>query len=583
MDKNVTQFLSNKRIRSLYPLLIIDDERRITYANSAAYIFFKATYILSSEEMIEDRNLEELIPAYATRDHLQDQVFTTEIGGRSCYILPIFPEEQLIRGVRGIFIIDALSNEEYETELIYQRRLASNFRAILEGSFDGILVTDAEGKVLFVNSSYERVAEIKREEIMGKYMRELINPVWMPESVAHVVAREKKAVSIRQVTKSGKHIMVTGMPIIGPEGNIERIVINARDITEIYNLTEELQRAKETEKFYINRMTPSLVGTDDSDRKVLATSEEMKAALMLAEKVANFQVTVLITGESGVGKEEVAKFIHNKSLRKDKPFIVINCSAIPDTLLESELFGYEKGAFTGAMQSGKEGLLETAEGGTVFLDEIGDMPLDFQVKLLRFLESKEVRRVGAVDSKIVDVRVITATNRDLESLVKEGSFREDLYYRLNVVQIKVPPLRKRVDDILPLAALFLNRYNKKYGQEKQLTYDVVKELEDYSWPGNVRQLKNVIENLVITSDIDYLQVSNLPWKEGWRKNEVQKTIDALAQNQSLGLNDAVEALEKEMLSKAMRDYGSSRKIAEKLKVNQSTIIRKLHKYGLDKE
>ncbi|MCR5182154.1 MAG: sigma 54-interacting transcriptional regulator [Clostridia bacterium] len=583
MDKNVTQFLSNKRIRSLYPLLIIDDERRITYANSAAYIFFKATYILSSEEMIEGRNLEELIPAYATRDHLQDQVFTTEIGGRSCYILPIFPEEQLIRGVRGIFIIDALSNEEYETELIYQRRLASNFRAILEGSFDGILVTDAEGKVLFVNSSYERVAEIKREEIMGKYMRELINPVWMPESVAHVVAREKKAVSIRQVTKSGKHIMVTGMPIIGPEGNIERIVINARDITEIYNLTEELQRAKETEKFYINRMTPSLVGTDDSDRKVLATSEEMKAALMLAEKVANFQVTVLITGESGVGKEEVAKFIHNKSLRKDKPFIVINCSAIPDTLLESELFGYEKGAFTGAMQSGKEGLLETAEGGTVFLDEIGDMPLDFQVKLLRFLESKEVRRVGAVDSKIVDVRVITATNRDLESLVKEGSFREDLYYRLNVVQIKVPPLRKRVDDILPLAALFLNRYNKKYGQEKQLTYDVVKELEDYSWPGNVRQLKNVIENLVITSDIDYLQVSNLPWKEGWRKNEVQKTIDALAQNQSLGLNDAVEALEKEMLSKAMRDYGSSRKIAEKLKVNQSTIIRKLHKYGLDKE
>jgi TyrR family helix-turn-helix protein len=219
----------------------------------------------------------------------------------------------------------------------------------------------------------------------------------------------------------------------------------------------------------------------------------------------------------------------------------------------------------------------------VCLDEIGDMPLDFQVKLLRFLESKEVRRVGAVDSKIVDVRVITATNRDLESLVKEGSFREDLYYRLNVVQIKVPPLRKRVDDILPLAALFLNRYNKKYGQEKQLTYDVVKELEDYSWPGNVRQLKNVIENLVITSDIDYLQVSHLPWKEGWRKNEVQNLIDTLAQNQSLSLNDAVEALEKEMLSRAMRDYGSSRKIAEKLKVNQSTIIRKLHKYGLDKE
>ena len=174
MDKNVTQFLSNKRIRSLYPLLIIDDEQVITYANSAAYIFFKATYVLPPEEMIEGRKLVELIPAYASRDR-QDKVFVTEIGGRSCYILPIFPEEQLIKGVRGLFIIDALSNEDYESELIYQRRLASNFREILEGSFDGILVTDVEGKVLFVNSSYERVAEIKREEIMGKYMRELIN------------------------------------------------------------------------------------------------------------------------------------------------------------------------------------------------------------------------------------------------------------------------------------------------------------------------------------------------------------------------------------------------------------------------
>ncbi len=583
MENNVTQFLSNKRIRSLYPLLIIDEAQKITYANNAAYIFFKSIDVIKSGGSIEGRDLEDFVPDYTSRKDLQDRVFVSDLGGRSCYIIPIYPEEKLIRGVRGLVIIDAHSNEEYESELIYQRRLAGNFREILEGSFDGILVTDVEGKVLFVNKSYERVAEIKREEIMGKYMRELINPVWMPESVAHVVAREKKAVSIRQVTKSGNHIMVTGTPIFGPDGSIDRIVINARDITEIYNLTEELQRAKETEKLYINRISPSLVGTDDSNQEVLASSEEMKAALMLAEKVANFQVTVLITGESGVGKEEVAKLIHNKSLRKDKPFVVINCSAIPDTLLESELFGYEKGAFTGAMQSGKEGLLETAEGGTVFLDEIGDMPLDFQVKLLRFLESKEVRRVGAVDSKIVDVRVITATNRDLEAQVREGTFREDLYYRLNVVQIKVPPLRKRVDDILPLAALFLTRYNKKYDQQKQLTYDLVKELEDYSWPGNVRQLKNVMENLVITSDTDYLQVSDLPWKEGWRKNEVQKTIDALAQNNIIGLNDAVEALEKQMLTKAKRDYGSSRKIAEKLNVNQSTIVRKLHKYGLDKE
>ena len=186
---------------------------------------------------------------------------------------------------------------------------------------------------------------------------------------------------------------------------------------------------------------------------------------------------MLILGDSGAGKEEVAKFVHRHSMRSDKPFIAINCGAIPFELLESELFGYEKGAFTGAMQMGKKGLIEAAEGGTIFLDEIGETSLDFQVKLLRFLETKEVRKVGGLESKTVDVRVIAATNKNLAEMAQEGTFREDLYYRLNVVQINIPSLSKRVDDIMPLANLFINRYNKKYCQHKLLTYDVIKELE----------------------------------------------------------------------------------------------------------
>lgn len=460
-------------------------------------------------------------------------------------------------------------------------RDADSYQEILEGSFDGILVTDKEGKILYVNESYERVAEISRGDMEGKYMKDLINPVWMPESVVYVVAREKQPISLRQVTKSGRHIMVTGRPVFDEKGEIKKIIVNARDITEIYDLETKLEEAKTAEKQYVDKLMHSFKDDDDSGKNILAVSDEMKAALSLASRVANFQATVLVMGESGVGKEEVAKFIHNNSMRKDKPFIVVNCGAIPDNLLESELFGYEKGAFTGAVQTGKQGLFEAAEGGTIFLDEIGETPLDFQVKLLRFLENKEVRRVGGINHKTVDVRVIAATNRDLAAMVKEGSFREDLYYRLNVVQIDVPPLRKRTDDILPLSLLFLSRYNKKYEQEKRLTNDVVKALEHYSWPGNIRELKNIIENMVIVSSNEYLQTEDLPWNAKTKGDSIRRSIQSLSENDNIGLNEAVEALERNMILETMKACGSTRKMAEKLKVNQSTVVRKMQKYNIE--
>ena len=474
-----------------------------------------------------------------------------------------------------------MNTSEKEYNLKGGLRDADSYQEILEGSFDGILVTDKEGKILYVNESYERVAEISRIDMEGKYMKDLINPVWMPESVVYVVAREKQPISLRQVTKSGRHIMVTGRPVFDDKGEIRKIVVNARDITEIYDLETRLEEAKTAEKQYVDRLMHSFKDDDFSDKHILAVSEEMKAVLSLASRVANFQATVLVMGESGVGKEEVAKFIHENSMRKDKPFIVVNCGAIPDNLLESELFGYEKGAFTGAVQTGKQGLFEAAEGGTIFLDEIGETPLDFQVKLLRFLENKEIRRVGGIKHKTVDVRVIAATNKDPAVMVKEGTFREDLYYRLNVVQIDVPPLRKRTDDILPLSLLFLSRYNKKYGQEKRLTNDVVKALEHYSWPGNIRELKNIIENMVIVSSNEYLQTVDLPWNSKGKNNSLRRGIQSLAENENIGLEEAVAYLERNMIMEAMKTCGSTRKIAQKLKVNQSTIVRKMKKYNIE--
>lgn len=465
-------------------------------------------------------------------------------------------------------------------EMLEGDQLTDLLMEILEGSFDGILVTDKEGKVLYANESYERVAEIKWCDMEGKYMKDLINPVWMPNSVVYIVAEKKKTVSLRQIVKSGRHIIVTGRPIFDEDGEIKIIVVNARDITEIYLLTEELQRSRQLGELYRDRMS-DFSSIDESEHPIIAVSKAMRNVLNVARKVADFQTTVLILGESGVGKEEVARFIHKHSARKDKPFITINCGAIPDNLLESELFGYEKGAFTGAMQSGKTGLLEAADGGTVFLDEIGETPLDFQVKLLRFLETKEVRKVGSVQSRNVDVRVLAATNRDLGAMIREGTFREDLFFRLNVVQIEVPPLRERKEDILPLAVFFLNRFNKTYGQQKMMTYEVEQEMEQEEWKGNVRELKNIVENMVIISDNDYLQVEDLPWVTGQRKREGTDEGDVqLAAARELTLAEATEELEKAMLQRHLNEGKTTREIADALGVNQSTVVRKIQKYQL---
>jgi transcriptional regulator with PAS, ATPase and Fis domain len=354
-------------------------------------------------------------------------------------------------------------------------------------------------------------------------------------------------------------------------GNVKKIVINSRDISEIYALREELSRAREMEKIYFRQMSGDENATADG---IVTADAKMQEVFSLARRISNFNTTILISGESGVGKDVLAKYIHNESaLRKDQPFVAVNCGAIPESLLESELFGYLEGAFTGAAKGGRSGLIEAADKGTLFLDEIGEMSMSLQVKFLRALETRIVLRVGSQTQIPVDIRVIAATHRDLKALAEEGRFREDLYYRLNVVGIEIPPLRERPDDIRVLTLKFLHLFNKQYGQDKKLTFEVMKAMENYDWPGNVRQLKNVIENMVVVSRNEYLQLNDIPWSRDASPAEARKTAPSL--------REQMDAAERQILREAKQIYGSGRKMAEALGVDQSTVVRKMKKLNLD--
>lgn len=473
-----------------------------------------------------------------------------------------------------VFLMHDLSDAlKLESELQNSKRVIKELNAILEGSFDGFLVADADGNVLMVNSSYERITGIKKEELLGNNMRDMLNPVYMKESGVLLAIEKKTAVSLQHTTKHGRHIIVTGTPIFNDEEEITMIVLNVRDISEINELQLELIKAKELGEMYYQQLMDSMENDKDATGLVSA-SEQMKNIINLVDRVSNFNTTVMILGESGVGKEEVAKLIHKRDVVRKGLFVTVNCGAIPENLLESELFGYVKGAFTGASEEGKEGLFEMADKGTLFLDEIGEMPLSLQVKLLRVLETREVTRVGSTKPIPIDVRILVATNRDLEEEVAKKTFREDLYYRLNIIEIKIPPLRERTDDIPPLIMTFIAKYNIQYNQNKKITYDVIKEMMDYSWPGNIRELKNTIERMMIISPNEHLQITDLPWFQSGDNPELREI------SSKKSLPQLIESYEKKLLKEAINKYSSTRKVAKALKIDQATVVRKMKKYEI---
>ncbi len=445
--------------------------------------------------------------------------------------------------------------------------------ALIESSYDGLYITDGEANTIKVNRAYERITGLKRDNLLGRNMRELVEAGVFDNSVTLEVLKKRRPVTIMQSVMGNKKVMVSGNPIFDRNGNIILVVTNVRDVTELVELRMKLEESKRLSSLYYQALLQQ-----EQYEKVLenlvAKSKAMTRVIQQAIKVAPVGTSVLLIGESGVGKTMLAKVIHNLSPRKNCPFVKINCGAIPENLIESELFGYEKGAFTGALDSGKAGLIEMADTGTLFLDEIGELKLDLQVKLLNFIDERIFKPVGSVKQKEADVRIIAATNVDLKTLVKEGRFREDLYYRLNVFPIFIPPLRERKEDIPILAFKYLNELNKKLGFNKRFTQEVLDYLTGYTYPGNVRELINIVERIMVMSEGDDIVLSDLPSElTGGNPLNYKYMKD-------LDLKDAVGMFESEFIKKTLENYNSISSAARVLGVHPSTLLRKIRKYHI---
>lgn len=465
-------------------------------------------------------------------------------------------------------------NDNVEGVVLICKKTHHYLDAIMESSYDGIYITDGEGNTLRINKSYERITGFNIEDLIGRNMKELEEKGIISESASLLALKDRDVVTINQRLKSGKQILVTSNPIYNSNGEVTMVVTNVRDETEIYRLRgmlKENKKVKESIKREMDELKIQLLET----KFIVVEDDKMIDTLKMAKRAARTEVSILVLGESGVGKEEIVKFIHNNSKRVDEKFIKINCGAIPENLIESELFGYTKGAFTGADVNGKIGLFEVANGGTLFLDEIGELPLHMQVKLLRVLQESEIVRIGDSKPIKVDFRLIAATNCDLEQMVLEGHFRKDLLYRLNVVPIEIPPLRERKGDIIGLTNYFLKSINDKYGWEKSFSSEVLRYFYSYEWPGNVRELKNCVERITVMSSEDQVLAEDLPleFKAKCSNKGLMNKSDPTET-----LKEALEKLEYDMINNAYKTHGSVRRAAKALGIGASTLVRKRQKY-----
>lgn len=446
--------------------------------------------------------------------------------------------------------------------------------AIIEHSFDGIYITDGRAKTIKINKAYETITGLKREDVIGRNMEELENENVISVSGSLMAIREKRVVTLEQEFKTGKKAVITSSPIYDREGRIIMVVTNVRDLTEIYHLREEMGRKEQEEEKLLQKLQHAQ--GDLFGSQMVAQDKNTLEALFWADKVSGLDATVMLLGETGVGKEEFARYIFQNSRRRSGSFIKVNCGAIPANLLESELFGYEKGAFTGASKNGKIGLFELADKGTIFLDEIGELPLDMQVKFLRVVQEQEVERIGGSKPIKIDVRIVAATNRNLEEMVKQKSFREDLFYRLMVFPIHIPPLKERRKDIEPLAQLFLGQLNKKYGFRKEFTFEALELLKEYQWPGNIRELKNLVERAVIISSEDLIGPESIPVETG------DSSLKAKRQKQNkdtyIDLKSELHRIELQYMEQAYKTFGNVRDAALSLGMTAPTFVRKRKQY-----
>ena len=448
------------------------------------------------------------------------------------------------------------------------RELSDYWDSIMDVLDDGIYISDRLGKTLMVNRRYEELTGLKREDLVGRTVKELVKEGKFDVVLNPDIVKTGMPKTVIQTTKIGKKVVLNGNPVFDPAHKVALVVTFVRDITSLSKIKEQLAYQQELlERFSEGEF---LARGERIQQRLVFESRPMQNLLELIGSLAATDATVLLLGETGVGKDILARHIHEKSQRAGQAFFKVDCTAIPPNLVESELFGYDPGAFSGADRKGKPGFFEMAHKGTLFLDEIAELSLVMQGKLLRILQDREVIRVGSTRVKKVDVRIIAATNRNLVEAVADGTFRRDLFYRLQVAVVHIPPLRERREDILPLAHHFLQMFNAKYRKDLTLTPEAESILENYSWTGNVRELENLIHGLVIMLQKDQAGSTDLP----------PNMLPVMRNGRSKSLHAVLAEMERELLRKGLAACGSVSALAKHFNVDRTTIFRKLKKHAL---
>lgn len=453
---------------------------------------------------------------------------------------------------------------------------------LIRHSNDNIVVADGEGIVLRSSPNCKSIYGMEVDELVGKSVKELQEMEVFKPSVSLQVLQDKKEVQVLQRTKKGRIVMATGIPVLGPNQEIIRVLSFSHDLTEIEQLKDDYEQLQVRMKRYETEIEALRIKDTNLDG-IIIQSTAMKKIWHLISRMKTSDANVVLYGESGVGKSIFARAFHRYSNRSTHAFIEVNCGAIPENLFESEMFGYEPGAFTGADRKGKLGLVELAHEGTLFLDEVAEIPLDQQVKLLKVLEEKHISRVGGAKSIPVDFRIITATNKNLEDMVQQGKFREDLYYRLHVIPIEIPALRDRKEDIEYLTDYYITVLNEKYETNKMLHPTTMELLKEYDWPGNVRELENMLERVIVTSEEQTIYPETLPLQHltDDTSNDSQEDIKlANFEAEGVTLQEHLQTVEKEWLQRAYRQYKTTYEMATYLGISQPTVVRRLKKYGI---
>jgi PAS domain S-box-containing protein len=444
---------------------------------------------------------------------------------------------------------------------------------VLESMYDAVIVINAEGTIVYGNRAYAREIGIQADNLLGMKMADIA-----PDAICLKVLKSGRAFieQPHRIPRVNIDIVCNSVPLY-KEGALVGAVSIFRNVTEVKRLNEELERMKNITDHLKEQLFP------EGFKDIVGNNRDFRNMLSRAIKASRSDITVLVQGESGTGKDLLARAIHNAGRRKRRPFIAINCAAIPENLIESELFGFEEGAFTGARKGGKHGKFELADGGTLFLDEIGDMSMVLQVKLLRAIQEKEIERVGGIKSIRTDVRIIASTNQNLQAFIDQKKFRTDLFYRLNVFSINMMPLRKRADDIPTLCAHFQEKFAAKDGKKKKkLSSSALKVLMGYDWPGNVRELQNVIESAMISSDNEYIQAEDLPEYLPSMAPVRHSGDRASTGAEEMNFEKRIGQLEWELILQALKKTGNNRSRAIRmLGISRSAFYEKMAKHGIE--